>query len=219
MAATCVVFVVLARDPPAARRVRPAPGMLASFAMFRHSRRAWALVLFYALAFGGFVSMFVFLPTLLVDVHDLSRSAAGTRAAVFALVVVAGRPIGGWLADRIGAVSVLRAAFAVVVAADVVLAAAYTSMVPLTVACLTMAGALGVSTGAVFKLVPVWFAHRVGAVTGAVGAAGGLGGFFPPLVMGLVKSLTGGYALGFALMAVVAAACVVVVAAAREPRT
>jgi NNP family nitrate/nitrite transporter-like MFS transporter len=219
MTAIGVVFLVLARDAPATRRVRQTPGMLASFSMFRHSRRAWALVLFYALAFGGFVSMFVFLPTLLVDVHGLSRSEAGAGAAVFALLVVAARPVGGWLADRIGATGVLRVAFAVVVAVDVVLAAAYTSMVPLTVACLTMAVALGLSTGAVFKLVPLWFPERVGAVTGAVGAAGGLGGFFPPLVMGLVKSLTGGYALGFALMAVVAQSCLVVVGAARGLQT
>ena len=60
--------------------------------------------------------------------------------------------------------------------------------------------------GAVFKLVPEWFPDRVGAVTGVVGAAGGLGGFFPPLVMGVVKSATGGYALGFLLMALVAVA-------------
>ena len=70
-------------------------------------------------------------------------------------------------------------------------------MVPLTICCLTMAVALGLGTGAVFKLVPEWFPDRVGAVTGVVGAAGGLGGFFPPLVMGIVKSATGGYALGF----------------------
>ena len=100
-----------------------------------------------------------------------------------------------------------------------VLAAAYTAMVPLTIACLTMAVALGLGTGAVFKLVPEWFPDRVGAVTGVVGAAGGLGGFFPPLVMGIVKSATGGYALGFALMALVALACLVVLRALRVPQT
>ncbi len=97
------------------------------------------------------------------------------------------------------------------------LAATYTSMVPLTIACLTMAVALGLGTGAVFKLVPEWFPDRVGAVTGVVGAAGGLGGFFPPLVMGIVKSATGGYALGFVLMALVAVACLVVLGALRGP--
>jgi NNP family nitrate/nitrite transporter-like MFS transporter len=100
-----------------------------------------------------------------------------------------------------------------------VLAAAYESMAPLTAACLTMAVALGLGTGAVFKLVPEWFPDRVGSVTGVVGAAGGLGGFFPPLVMGVVKSSTGGYGIGFLLMALVAAACIVVLGtvAARSP--
>ena len=88
-------------------------------------------------------------------------------------------------------------------------------MVPLTVACLTMALALGLGMGAVFKLVPEWFPERVGAVTGVVGAAGGLGGFFPPLVMGVVKTATGGYALGFALLALMALACLAVLTGLR----
>jgi NNP family nitrate/nitrite transporter-like MFS transporter len=86
-------------------------------------------------------------------------------------------------------------------------------MVPLTIACLTLAVALGLGMGAVFKMVPEWFPDRVGAVTGVVGAAGGLGGFFPPIVMGIVKSATGGYALGFVLMALVGVACLVVLRA------
>ena len=99
------------------------------------------------------------------------------------------------------------------------LAAAYTAMVPLTIACLAMAVALGLGTGAVFKLVPEWFPDRVGSVTGVVGAAGGLGGFFPPLVMGVVKGATGGYALGFVLMALVALACLIVLRALGGPRS
>ena len=68
-----------------------------------------------------------------------------------------------------------------------------------------------------FKLVAEWFPGQVGAVTGVVGAAGGLGGFFPPLVMGVVKSLTGGYLLGFALMALVALGCLTVLQRMRAP--
>jgi NNP family nitrate/nitrite transporter-like MFS transporter len=51
-----------------------------------------------------------------------------------------------------------------------------------------------------------------------VGAAGGLGGFFPPLVMGVVKSATGGYAVGFVLMSLVAVACLVVLRALDVPQ-
>jgi NNP family nitrate/nitrite transporter-like MFS transporter len=90
-------------------------------------------------------------------------------------------------------------------------------MVPLTICCLTMALALGLGMGATFKLVPEWFPDRVGAVTGVVGAAGGLGGFFPPLVMGAVKTATGGYALGFVLLGLVAFVCLAVLGAVRRP--
>jgi NNP family nitrate/nitrite transporter-like MFS transporter len=211
------VFLALARDAPRAQRSGPAPGMFAALSVFRTSGRAWALTLFYFLAFGGFVAMFLYLPKLLTGVHDLTKSDAGARAAGFALLAVVGRPLGGWLSDRVGATRVLLVSFFGVAVLALVLAATYTAMVPLTIACLTMAVALGLGTGAVFKLVPEWFPDRVGAVTGVVGAAGGLGGFFPPLVMGIVKSATGGYALGFVLMARVAVACLVVLGALRAP--
>ena len=213
---TAAVFYALARDAARPPRSGPAPGMFAALSVFRSSGRAWALTLFYFLAFGGFVALFLYLPKLLTGVHDLTKADAGARAAGFALLAVIGRPTGGWLSDRIGATRVLRVCFIAVMVLALVLAAAYSSMVPLTLACLTMAFALGLGTGAVFKLVPEWFPDRVGAVTGVVGAAGGLGGFFPPLVMGVVKSATGGYALGFILMAVVAIACLVVLVAIRS---
>jgi NNP family nitrate/nitrite transporter-like MFS transporter len=218
MVVMCAAFIVLARDAPRAARDGPAPGMFASLSVFRTSGRAWALTLFYFMAFGGFVAMFLYLPKLLTGVHDLTKADAGARAAGFALLAVIARPLGGTLSDRIGAARVLLVSFSAVAVLALVLAAAYTEMGPLTVACLTMAVALGLGTGAVFKLVPEWFPDRVGAVTGVVGAAGGLGGFFPPLVMGVVKSATGGYALGFALMALVAVACLVVLRALGSPR-
>ena len=222
---TLAGFVLLARDAPrpagASRGARP--GMFAALGVFRHSGRAWALTLFYFMAFGGFVAMFLYLPKLLTGVHDLSQSDAGARAAGFALLAVVARPTGGWLSDRIGAARVLLVSFVGVTVLALVLAATYESMVPLTIACLTIAVALGLGTGAVFKLVPEWFPDRVGSVTGVVGAAGGLGGFFPPLVMGAVKGATGGYGLGFVLMALVAIACLTVLAAlnrgAAQPAT
>jgi MFS transporter, NNP family, nitrate/nitrite transporter len=207
------VFALLARDARREAPRGPAPGMFAALAVFRSSGRAWALTLFYFLAFGGFVAMFLYLPKLLTGVYDLSKSDAGSRAAGFALLAVAARPTGGWLSDRIAATRVLTGSFLAAAVLAVLLALTYTSIVPLTICCLAMAVALGLGTGAVFKLVPDWFPDRVGAVTGVVGAAGGLGGFFPPLVMGIVKSATGGYALGFVLMAVVAVACLAVLRA------
>jgi MFS transporter, NNP family, nitrate/nitrite transporter len=219
LAATCAVFAASARDVERTRPAGPAPGIFAALGVFRASGRAWALTLFYFLAFGGFVAMFLYLPKLLTGVHHLTKADAGARAAGFALLAVLARPTGGWLSDRVGAGRVLLVCFVGVAVLALVLAAAYTSIVPLTIACLAMAVALGLGTGAVFKLVPEWFPDRVGAVTGVVGAAGGLGGFFPPLVMGVVKSATGGYAVGFILMALVAVACLGVLGALRVPAT
>ncbi len=207
-----VVFAMFARDAPRAARPGPPPSMLASLSVFRGggSGRAWALTLFYFLTFGGFAAMFLYLPKLLTEVHDLTKSDAGARAAGFAFLAVIARPAGGSLSDRIGAERVLQVVFVGTTVLAAILAFTYKEIVPLTIACLALATLLGAGSGAVFKLVPGWFPDRVGAVTGVVGAAGGLGGFFPPLVMGAVKSATGSYVLGFLLMALVAVACVVV---------
>ncbi|HEX6020435.1 MAG TPA: MFS transporter [Solirubrobacter sp.] len=216
VAVMCIVFMLFARDAERGERP-PQRGMFASLGVFRTSGRAWALTLFYFLAFGGFVAMFLYLPKLLTGVHDLEKADAGARAAGFALLAVLGRPTGGSLSDRIGAARVLMVSFVGITVLALVLAATYDSMVPLTICCLTMAVLLGLGTGAVFKLVPEWFPDRVGSVTGVVGAAGGLGGFFPPLVMGAVKSATDGYGLGFVLMALVGAVSLAVLWAIGRP--
>ncbi len=120
------------------------------------------------------------------------------------------RPIGGWLSDRFGPVPVLAAVFAVVAAGASVQALTPDLMPVGTIAFLSMAAALGAGSGATFALVarsaPT---NQVGSVTGLVGAAGGLGGFVPPLVMGAVHGRTGSYGIGLALLALVAAASLV----------
>ena len=57
-------------------------------------------------------------------------------------------------------------------------------------------GMLGMGNGAVFQLVPNRFPERIGIVTGVVGAAGGLGGFFLPSLLGAVREATGSYEIG-----------------------
>ena len=161
--------------------------------------RLYRLALLYFVTFGGFVAMFTFLQKLLTTWFDLSDVDAGARAAGFAVLAVAARPVGGWMADRYGAAVVLAAAFAGVAVDGAVLAAIAThpTMVTVSMACLSMGVFLGVGSGAIFKLVPNEFPNNPGAATGIVGAIGGLGGFFPPVVMGLVKGWTGSFALGF----------------------
>lgn len=200
-----VVAYLLLRD----RADRPVPtgSMLSRLATTLRFPVTWSLSFLYAVAFGGFVAFSVYLPTYLVTAYGLDRSDAALRTAGFVLVAVAMRPVGGWFSDRLGPIRVLGAAYAAV-AALAVLAAFELPLVPVgTVAFLGVAAALGTGTGAVFALVArLVEPDRVGAVTGVVGAAGGLGGFFPPLVMGLVYGTLGDYSVGFLLLAVTAAA-------------
>ncbi len=212
--AMLVIFTLFARNAP---NVEPSTGSFAStFDVFRKSFRAWTLALVYFVTFGGFVAMFLYLPQILVGVYALSKTDAGARAAGFALVSVLARPIGGALADRFGAERVLVYALAWAVAVAALLGATYTWMAFFTACCLTLAAAFGAGSGAVFKIVGSEFPKSVGAVTGVVGATGGLGGFFPPIVMGIVKAYTGSYALGFALMGVMCAVCLALLLPRRE---
>lgn len=209
VAAMAVVFWLLARDAPVGRP--PARGgVLAPLRVFRDRPAAWAPTFYYFLVFGGFVAMFAYLPKLLTGVHDLDKPDAAARAAGFALVAVIARPVGGWLSDRVGADAILRVSFLATALLAALLAPLHEQMVPLTILALSLAGAFGLGTGAVFKLVAHDFPDAVGVVTGVVGAAGGLGGFFPPLVMAFVKSATGDYVIGFVLLAATALAALVV---------
>lgn len=198
------LFFVLAKDAP-----RSAPPK--SFAqMVRPLREtmSWVLSFFYFLTFGGFVAMSIYLPTFLTEMFRLTPQDAGLRTAGFVLLATAMRPVGGWLSDKVGGLKVLLWIFPIVMAMAMLLI--FQTMVPFTVGALGMAAAIGLGNGAVFKLVPQYFPDSVGAVTGLVGAMGGLGGFFPPLELGVIRQQTGSFFWGFVLLAFVALICLVV---------
>ena len=188
-----VLFALTARDAPA----RGTPARYRE--VLRAGWRLYRLAFFYFITFGGFVAMFLLLPTVLQDWFDFSKGEASARAAGFVIAATVARPVGGWLADRVGAYPVLVLVFAGVAVSAAVLAAlaAEPRIVPITLACLTLGAFLGTGSGAVFKLVPLEFPHDAGAAAGIVGAAGGLGGFFPPVFVGLVKDAEGTYTYGF----------------------
>lgn len=197
-----VLFWSAAEDPPRMPRTHY-PTVL------RSGWRLYRLAVFYFVTFGGFVAVALLLPKLLRDWFEFSLVDAGLRAAGFTLVATVARPVGGWLADRFGAYPVLVLAFAgiAVDAAVLATAAATPRIVPITIAFLSLGAFLGGGSGAVFKLVPAEFPRDAGSAAGIVGAAGGLGGFFPPLVMGAVKDVTGTYTLGFVGLLTATAAC------------
>ena len=164
---------------------------------------SWALGAFYFLTFGGFVAFAIYLPTLMRDQFGLTNVDAGFRAAGFVVLATLLRPVGGWFSDRIGGARVLSYVFAGAVPFALLLA--WPAMVPFTVGALGCAALLGIGNGAVFKLVPQYFPRETGTVTGLVGALGGLGGFFPPLLLGVFRDQLKVVWPGFVLLAAVAA--------------
>ena len=204
LAAVGLAFLVAGREAP--DRPRATEPFLTRFLAATRLPIARDLAVIYAITFGGFVAFGVYLPTFLKTVYGLETTDAATRAAGFVVLATFARPVGGWLADRITGVPVLKWALGVV-AAGAVVTAFQPPIVPATVAFLAMAAALGLGNGAVFALVGTRVpAAGVGSVTGLVGAAGGLGGFLPPIVMGLVYQATGDYAIGLMLLSDVALA-------------
>jgi MFS transporter, NNP family, nitrate/nitrite transporter len=199
--AWAIVYFVLARNPASTGRPATAAAMVA---LLRRAPAAWLLGAFYFLTFGGFVAFSIYLPTLLRAQFGLVPADAGLRAAGFVVLATLMRPVGGWLADRIGGAQVLSWVFGGVAGFSLLLT--WPSIVPFTVGALACAMLFGLGNGAVFKLVPERFPKDTGTITGLVGALGGLGGFFPPLLLGLFRDRLGVMWPGFVLLSIVALA-------------
>ena len=166
----------------------------------------WQMAFLYAVTFGGFVAFSTYLPTYLKDVYEFDLTGAGTRTAGFAIAAVIARPIGGMLSDRIGPKTVLMISLAGAAVMAIVVSFKLPPEFPAGAAFVLMAILLGLGTGGVFawvaQLAP---AEKVGTVTGIVGAAGGLGGYFPPLVMGATyNAATHSYTIGLILLCITA---------------
>jgi NNP family nitrate/nitrite transporter-like MFS transporter len=200
-----IVFFLSAQNDASTARPK---SLAESLAPLKSSKVAWILSLFYFLTFGGFVALALYMPTLLREIFNLTPTDAGARTAGFVVLATLMRPIGGMLADRIGGAKVLVFVFVAIAALSLLLS--FDAIVPFTIGALGCAAGLGLGNGAVFKLVPQYFPKETGTVTGLVGAFGGLGGFFPPLELGLVKDAFGSYTLGFVLLSIFAVVCLAV---------
>ncbi|WP_042463236.1 nitrate/nitrite transporter [Neobacillus dielmonensis] len=174
------------------------------------NQKLWFLSLFYFLTFGSFVAFTVYLPNFLVAQFGLTKIDAGMRTAGFIVLATVFRPIGGWLGDKYNTFKILMVVFTGLTLSGILLAFNPTLSL-YSVGCLTVAIFAGVGNGAIFKLLPLYFSKQAGIANGIVSAMGGLGGFFPPLMLTFLYNLTGHYAIGFMALSQVASACLILV--------
>ena len=200
LAIAFVIYLLLAKDSPEC----PAPKPLSAYLEVLKDKDAWWFMFFYSVTFGGFVGLASSLTIYFNDQYGLAPVTAGyfTAACVFAGSMV--RPLGGVIADRVGGIRSLSLMY--------LLAAVFITLVSfglqsdwlaLTVFVLAML-ALGMGNGAVFQLVPQRFRKEIGVMTGLVGMAGGIGGFYLASSLGYSKQITGGYQSGFLVFGVLA---------------
>ncbi|MFC4767472.1 MFS transporter [Effusibacillus consociatus] len=180
-------------------------------------KSTWYLSLFYFVTFGGFVTFSVYLPTFLKEFFTMTTVEAGLKTAGFVVIATLIRPFGGYLSDRFGSKKVLTIVFSGVFLCALFISFTAENFVLFSVGCLIMACLLGTGNGAVFKMVPEVSSGNTGAVTGIVGAAGGIGGFFPPIVLGVVKDMEGTYIPGFLLLVVFSLVCLILNQSGSKP--
>lgn len=196
---TLALFLLLAKESP--KRL-PAQ-RVSEYLRVLKEPDTWWFNLLYMITFGGFVGLASFLAIFFHDQYGVSPVMAGNLTA---LCVFAGsflRPLGGLVADRFGGIKCLLTIYGVVATLMFVVS----QLPPVRWATLSFffaMGTLGMGNGAVFQLVPQRFHRKIGAVTGVVGASGGLGGFFLPSLFGVLKDLTGSYGPGFIMFASIA---------------
>ena len=205
-AVTAVISFLFLRDSPATanREVTPLmPKIIRAFKV----KSTWQLCFLYSVVFGGFVAFSNYLPTYLNNIYNFDAEAAGARAAGFAAAAVVARPFGGILADKFGPKIITFIALGGVSALALVTAFQPDAEHVYGPIFLAMAALLGLGSGSVFG----WVGRaadpkNVGAVSGVIAAAGALGGFFPPLVMGATYDAAHrNYFVGLTLLAVTAA--------------
>ena len=207
-----IAFFLLAKDAPGQRTVKRWADYAAVLKM---GDTAWFCFL-YSLTFGGFVGLASYLSIFFHDQYHLTKVQSGDYTTLVILFGSFLRPIGGAVADRLGGCRLLVGLLAVIALCMAGVATLPTAGLALTLLAIGM-GLLGMGNGSVFQLLPQRFPGSVGVLTGIVGAAGGLGGFLLPSVLGVLKDKTGSFGVGFAVLAGLACAGLTVLLALKHP--
>lgn len=179
-------------------------------------RDTWVIMLVYSITFGGFVGMSSYVSLLLTSLYQMSKINAGLLMALMAFTGAVLRPFGGLIADRVTGVRALLFLLAGISVLDFTFAATMPPLAGGVVLLLGLYTCFGLGNGATFQLVPQRWQGKTGVMTGIIGAAGGIGGFYLPVVMGIAKQSTGSYQMGFVTFGAIAALAFVLVAVLRQ---
>lgn len=198
------IYIVFAKDAPDA----PAAKSLSQYMMILKDKDAWWFMFFYSVTFGGFVGLASSLTIYFNDLYALGPVVAGycTAACVFAGSLV--RPLGGWLADRVGGIRTLLTMYILASILLVIMSFSQPTYQSALMVIIPTMAILGMGNGAVFQLVPQRFRKEIGVMTGLVGMAGGVGGFYLASSLGIIKQATGSYQVGILIFAGLAALAV-----------
>lgn len=179
-------------------------------------RDTWVMMLVYSITFGGFVGMSSYVSTLLTTQYQMSKVDAGMLMALFAFTGAVVRPIGGFVADRITGVRALLVLMAGISLLDFTFAIVMPPLAGGIALLLCLYLCFGLGNGSTFQLVPQRWKGKTGLMTGIIGAAGGIGGFYLPVIMGIAKESTGSYQMGFVTFGVLAAVALGLVVLLRQ---
>jgi MFS transporter, NNP family, nitrate/nitrite transporter len=196
LAAVLLFFSLIARNSP----TQSAPKPWRSYSRLLTTPDTGRLCFLYSITFGGFVGMASFLPVFFHDQYHITKIVAGDLTTIVVLSGSFLRPVGGWLADRFGGYRLLLALFSSIGLGLMLVSTLPAVGVVVALLFLSMR-MLGMGNGAVFQMAPQRFPAEIELITGIVGAAGGLGGFLLPSLLGLLKDLSGSYATGLLLFA------------------
>ncbi len=179
-------------------------------------RDTWVIMLVYSITFGGFVGMSSYVSTLVTSLYGMSKVDAGLMMSGLAFTGAIVRPVGGLIADRVTGVRALLVLLSAISLLDFSFAAVMPPLAGGIVLLLGLYLSFGLGNGATFQLVPHRWKGRTGLMTGIIGAAGGIGGFYLPVIMGIAKESTGSYQMGFATFGLISAAALVLVVVLRH---
>lgn len=187
-----ILLQVFAKEPPDREHKE-----LKDYLKILVDKDAWVFNLMYMVTFGGYIGLTSFLPTLFHDQYMIPKESIGKYSALIIVAASVLRVAGGWLADVLGGVRMLRIMFGAILALTGIAAFLPSNpwvMVGILVLCFS---AMGAGNGAVFQLVPLRFTTTTAVAGSLIGEIGALAGGFLPNAMGLGKQYAGSFAPGF----------------------